>query len=434
MSIELVPASAHHSPAAGVSGRRHPVLPVAAAAAGAGCGAVSAWDGSPFWQLGRLVIAGCLTAALVATLARARGVARAGLSFTVGCAAIAVGVGIGLPHLMKAGWHGLTVAGLLAAGAGLVLAGVGGMGLVRRSRHWARVFVVPGLLVAAAVSLLTLGQAVAATNVPRTSVGASSPASSGLTFRDVEFRTSDDVTLSGWYVPSRNGAAVVLLHGAGSTRASVLDHAVVLARHGYGVVLFDARGHGRSGGRAMDFGWYGDEDVAAAVTFLEAQADVVGGRIAAVGMSMGGEEAIGATAADRRLRAVVAEGATGRVAGDKGWLSEELGWRGALQEGLDWLTYALVDLFTAADRPVRLRDAVAAAAPRPVLLVTAGSVPDEAKAAKYIQEGSPTSVGVWNVAGTGHTAGLDTHPREWESRVATFLAAALRPTGPTGAR
>src|SRR5206468_1520008 len=83
----------------------------------------------------------------------------------------------------------------------------------------------------------------------------------------------------------------------------------------------DARGHGRSAGRAMDFGWYGDADVQGAVTFLGAQPDVRDGRIAAVGLSMGGEEAIGAAATDPRIRAVVAEGATGRVAADNDWLS-----------------------------------------------------------------------------------------------------------------
>ena len=130
------------------------------------------------------------------------------------------------------------------------------------------------------------------------------------------------MALSGWYVPSRNGAAVVLLHGAGSTRSAVLPHAVVLADDGFGVLLYDARGHGRSQGRAMDFGWYGDLDVAAAVDFVAGQAGVEPGRVAALGLSMGGEEALGAAASDPRIRAVVAEGATTRVAGDKAWLSD----------------------------------------------------------------------------------------------------------------
>ena len=60
----------------------------------------------------------------------------------------------------------------------------------------------------------------------------------------------------------------MLLHGSGSTRSAVLDQAAVLAEGGYGVLLFDARGHGESGGRAMDFGWYGDADIAGALDYL----------------------------------------------------------------------------------------------------------------------------------------------------------------------
>jgi pimeloyl-ACP methyl ester carboxylesterase len=275
------------------------------------------------------------------------------------------------------------------------------------------------------VVVWTLGQAVAATNSPRTAVGATTPADVGLTYRDVEFETVDGVRLSGWYVPSTNGAAVVLLHGAGSTRSSVLDHARVLARHGFGVVLFDARGHGRSGGRAMDFGWYGDEDTSAAVAFLESQPDVENGRIAAVGMSMGGEEAIGAAAADRRIRAVVAEGATNRVVADKEWLSEEHGWRGAIQEGIEWLTYSITDVLTNADPPISLHDAVAEAAPHPALLIAAGNVATERQAASYIASASSETVDVWVVPDSAHTGALDAHPAEWEGRVTRFLADAL---------
>jgi dienelactone hydrolase len=275
------------------------------------------------------------------------------------------------------------------------------------------------------VALLTLGQAVAATNVPRTSVGSTTPADRGLGYVDVELETADGVTLSGWYVPSTNGAAVVVLHGAGSTRSGALDQAVVLAGHGYGVLLFDARGHGRSEGRAMDFGWYGDQDVTAAVTFLATQPDVDPDRIAALGLSMGGEEAIGAAASEPRLRAVVAEGATNRVAGDKAWLSDVHGWRGAVQERLEWLTYGAADLLTAADPPITLHDAVAAAAPRPMLLITAGEVAAEADAGRFIQSASPDTVQLWVVPDTGHTAGLDTHPVQWEQRVTAFLGEAL---------
>jgi len=175
----------------------------------------------------------------------------------------------------------------------------------------------------------------------------------------------------------------------------------------------------------MDFGWFGDADLAGAVSFLVAQPDVDPARIAAVGLSMGGEEAIGAAAADERIRAVVAEGATNRVAADEAWLSDEFGIRGALQERVEALTYWVTDLLTPASPPISLRAAVAAAAPRPVLLIAGGSMPDEGRAARHIRAGSPRTVELWVVPGTGHTDGLQTHPDEWEDRVVGFLDRSL---------
>jgi pimeloyl-ACP methyl ester carboxylesterase len=221
-----------------------------------------------------------------------------------------------------------------------------------------------------------------------------------------------------------------MLHGAASTRTAVLDEAVELARRGYGVLLFDARGHGLSEGRAMDYGWWGETDTAAAVSYLTTRGDVDPGRIGAVGLSMGGEQAIGALAVDPRLRAVVAEGATGRTAADNAWLSEVYGRRGVLQERIDVLRYAVVDLLTDAPRPPSLRESAGAAAPRPILLIAAGEVPDERSAAEFIRSGAPRSVALWEVPGARHIGGLATASREWRERVTAFLDAALAPPAP----
>lgn len=345
-------------------------------------------------------------------------------AFVVGSIVLAAGIGFGLPRLTSGAAVG-AIAGIISIVAGLVLTGYAGTALVLRVRGWWRILVVPMLVAFALVAVASVGQAVAATSVPRSAIGPSTPARWGLAYSDAVFETSDGVRLSGWYIRSTNGAAVVVLHGAGSTRTDVLEQSVVLARHGYGVLLFDARGHGRSEGRAMDFGWYGDEDVSAAVSYLQSQPDVDGSRIAALGLSMGGEEAIGAAAGDSRIRAVVAEGATNRVTADRAWLSDQYGWRGTVQEGVEWLTYAATDLLTPADKPISLRDAVTAAAPRPVLLIAGGDQPDEEYADRFIQSGSPRSVQLWVVPGAGHTQGLRTDPGQWEQRVSSFLDAAL---------
>jgi dienelactone hydrolase len=148
-------------------------------------------------------------------------------------------------------------------------------------------------------------------------------------------------------------------------------------------------------------------------------------RIGVVGLSMGGEEAIGAAAADPRIRAVVAEGASQRTAADKQWLSDVYGVAGALQEQLDRVTYSVTDLLTPADPPTALRRAAELAAPVPMLLIAGGAVPDEQNAAQWIQAGSPDTVSVWVVPGAGPIAGLRTDPEQWTDQVTDFLDEAL---------
>lgn len=348
---------------------------------------------------------------------------RASLALVGGLMLASGGGGLGIPHLAKVGWSITTAVGLLAFILGLGLVGLGAVVLVRSFHGLARAGVLLAIVALAYVVVPTIGLAVAATHVPPTEVGSTTPADLGLEYRDVRFRAADGVALSGWYVPSRNRDAVVLLHGAGSTRSAVLEHARILADLGYGVLLYDARGHGRSDGRAMDFGWYGDEDVAGAVAFVRRQPDAAG-RVSAVGLSMGGEQAVGALPVVPELCAVVAEGATARAAADKAWLSDAYGLRGLLQEGLDRLKFGVTDVLTPASPPRSLRSSVRAAAPRRVLLIAAGREADESKAADHIEKGAPGSVAVWVAPGTGHTGALEARRSEWIQRVGEFLAAA----------
>ena len=88
----------------------------------------------------------------------------------------------------------------------------------------------------------------------------------GTAYEDVKLTTSDGLELEGWYIHSKNGAAVIAFPG----RKGPQKPARILARHGYGVLLFDRRGEGNSEGDPNAFGWGGDKDIHAAIEFLEA--------------------------------------------------------------------------------------------------------------------------------------------------------------------
>ena len=100
---------------------------------------------------------------------------------------------------------------------------------------------------------------------PRASID---QAALGLAHERVAFPASDGVRLAGWYVRSRNGAAIVLVHGGGGDRQGTIRHARMLAKAGYGVLLYDARGRGESAGHENAFGWQWDRDVRGAVSYL----------------------------------------------------------------------------------------------------------------------------------------------------------------------
>jgi uncharacterized protein len=69
---------------------------------------------------------------------------------------------------------------------------------------------------------------------------------------------------------------------------------------------------------------------------------------------------------------------------------------------------------------------VATASDTRFLLITAGNVPDEGRAAEFIQSGATDRVTVWNIDGSGHTGGHDTRPDEWRQHVTAFLNETLR--------
>lgn len=334
-----------------------------------------------------------------------------GIAVTGGVVAKRVLAGIGVRE----------IAGILFALASVTLVVIGW----RRALHgihrmWLRsaVAVVGSLLVGQFV-LLPAFFALDVTNRSRPQETGRTPADLGLAYHDVRITTPDDVRLAAWWIPSRNGAAVLVLPGAGSTRDDVLDHAALVARAGYGALLLDWRGHGATEGRLNEFGWGADRDVRSAVSWVLRQPDVTEG-VGLLGLSMGGEVAVTAAADDPRVSAVVAEGVSVRTLADaRQWTNE---WAVPLEN--DALMFGLVRLLGPVSPPGPLTDAFRRMGTRPVLLI-AGNDPPEAELGPVYASAAPASVTLWSLPDTGHIQALFVHPGEYRTRVLSVFDAAL---------
>src|SRR5580698_5164474 len=75
------------------------------------------------------------------------------------------------------------------------------------------------------------------------------PRSAGVAeLQAVSFVSADGLHIAGWYVPSKNRAAVIVTHGTNSDRSTMLPEIRLLADAGFGVLAFDWPGLGESEG------------------------------------------------------------------------------------------------------------------------------------------------------------------------------------------
>jgi hypothetical protein len=308
--------------------------------------------------------------------------------------------------------------GLVAAPAGLALLGLAVATLWTSRRHDAlrrryprrAGLAVAGLAVVVGV-VYPLAFAHGITHVGRDAVAG---ADLGPGAQRVTFESSDGLELTGLYLPSRNGAAVIAFPGPGA-----LDHARMLARHGYGVLMFDQRGEGDSEGQPNALGWEGEHDVRGAVDFLRRQPGVDPQRIGGLGLSVGGEVLLTAAAHDAGLQAVVSDGAGIRSLREQrlaGGLFADVIWAG--------LT-AGTAIFADSAPPPSLADLTAQIEDVPLLLIHSGHGGGGEELTADYAAAARTPTTLWEIPEAGHTEGLTARPAEYERRVMGFLDAAL---------
>jgi hypothetical protein len=328
---------------------------------------------------------------------------RAAIALVFGLLALVAGM-IALGGAQAESLSGSEWTGLLLLPAGAMLVGLAVWVPWRERGRWAstrrRLWLNRGVALVAVPLLLffvvvPIGAALWTTHKFRTPIGTFS-----VPHRDVSFRTSDGLTLSGWYVPSRNGAAVLIVHGGGGSRDGARTHAALLARAGYGVLLYDARGRGKSEGDTEANGWTWGRDVGAAIAWLERRPDVEPGRIGALGPSTGADVLVEAAARRHDIRAIVADGSTARSLDDTSRIAH----------GGDlftlpfwWAQYTAARVVTGAGPAAPLAELAARVRPTGILFI-ASSWSIERSAAPIYARAAGEPGDLWEVD-AGHTQG-----------------------------
>jgi fermentation-respiration switch protein FrsA (DUF1100 family) len=348
---------------------------------------------------------------------------RGTLAIFVGLITVVMGVGEAGYYTRENGPSGDDYTGLLAIPAGFLLIGIGlvtlwrwrkGGSVVRR--YLRRALLTVAFLLGAYMLVYPVSESYVVTHSARAYVPT---AELGTAYEDVAFTTSDGLRLEGWYVPTKNGATVIVIPGRKGPQAP----ARMLAQHGYGVLLFDRRGEGESEGDPNGYGWAGTLDVQAAILFLQDRPEVDGGRIGGLGLSVGGETLLQAAAETNELQAVVSEGAGIRSVREAVDLP---GWDSWITTGVIGLTTTATAAFTS-DLPPRSLTDLSAQISAPVLFIyaTPGQGGENLNPTYFEAANQPKEI--WAADG-GHTGAIDAEPEEYERRVVGFFDRSLLET------
>ena len=262
---------------------------------------------------------------------------------------------------------------------------------------------------------------------PRVPPADRTPADWGAAYEDVTLG-SDGTQLRGWYVPSRNGAAVVLLHDHGANRLALAPHAETLSRAGYGVLMLDLRAHGRSDGRPFNLGAAVD-DALAAVAWVTRRHDVQA-RVAVMGVGLGGTLALHAAARNAFVRGAAADGPLPGTLPDlppPSGVADRL-WRYPQA----YLFHAALERLAPGPRLPANAHALGRLGGRPLLLLSAGRGREQRLTHHlFAAAGEPKTL--YELPDAGHAIGWAVAPERYAQQLLAFFGRALSVNAPSAA-
>jgi uncharacterized protein len=296
-----------------------------------------------------------------------------------------------------------------------------------RARRLTRVatLLVAIAVAAGAVGYLSISYVIADrfTHAERHPIGRG-PQVAAATHEDIALRTSDGLTLRGWFFPVRGDRAAILVHGRHANRAEYqgrLEHiADFLIADGFSVLLFDLRGHGDSDGDRFSLGQFERLDVASAIDFV-ANRGFPENRVALLGISLGAGTAIQELLLHPKVGALISDSSytdAATIVGEK--LQQEAGVPGWFTPGGFLMSRIFFGLDLDQVRPIEI---VRSHPERPILFIhcdTDGLIP--VHHAQDLRAASANAAStLWIAHGCEHAAASDLHLAEYRTRVTAFL-------------
>ncbi len=250
------------------------------------------------------------------------------------------------------------------------------------------------------------------------------PPPAGLSAEAVSFPSPSGATLHGWWLPgSQSKAGVVLMHGSGTDRRSMLERARMLKAAGYPVLLFDFQAQGESLGSHVTDGYLEALDARAAVEFMR-QRGVE--KVGIIGFSLGAAAAVLGPEGPLPVDAMVLEALYPTVEeATANRIRLHLGaWSGWLYPLFTWQLQPRLGIAPAALRPIDRIDEVKA----PILFI-AGAEDSHTPLAEserlYAKASEPKQL--WVVPDAHHEDFYERDPDAYRQHVLDFFAGALRP-------
>ena len=245
----------------------------------------------------------------------------------------------------------------------------------------------------------------------------------GLPHENISFRTEDNLTLRGWFIPAPDlsNRTIVCLHGHASNRSIVMSHTYFLREHGFNLLYFDFRGAGESQGKMSSVGCLEARDLKAALEFLKQNKEMESEHIGIYGISMGAAVAINEAADNPAIECLVSEAAFAsyeKVVGKWAWNHFKIPYYPLVPLALFFVRMKL----GVNPEPLSPKYRINKISPRPLFIVHGSH--DNLVSARdarqlYRMAGEPRQL--WIVPGASHGKCAETGAKQYKDKLSGFF-------------